>query len=151
RRGRHPDHAVLLWGDRSLSAGAPATIHRDGPRPGSRSEHPGRAPELPAQRRTSTMRRLGRFTAAAAVLALCAAPFGGRAEADQSPDPSAVVFTHGVASGDVTPVSAVLWTRVDREADLTAEVAQDQAFGRAVVRRSARASAGNDFIVTTLV
>jgi phosphodiesterase/alkaline phosphatase D-like protein len=89
--------------------------------------------------------------AAVALLSILAAPFSDRAEADQSPDPSALVFTHGVASGDVTPASAVLWTPVDRQADLIAEVAEDEAFGRIVVGRSASADAGKDFAVVALV
>ena len=36
----------------------------------------------------------------------------------------AVTFTHGVASGDVTPFSALLWTRVDEEVQLTVEVSR---------------------------
>ena len=40
----------------------------------------------------------------------------------------AVTFTHGVASGDVTPFSVLLWTRVDQEVKLTVEVSTDQTF-----------------------
>jgi len=41
----------------------------------------------------------------------------------------AVTFTHGVASGEVTHGSAVLWTRVDQEAALTVDVSTDPRFG----------------------
>lgn len=34
----------------------------------------------------------------------------------------AVNFPHGVASGDVTDTSVILWTRTDQAATLTAEV-----------------------------
>src|SRR6266540_5978472 len=94
------------------------------------------------------MPRFQRLVLTAMLVALCAAPFGGPAEAEQAP---AVVFTHGIASGDVTPASAVLWTRVDREADLIAEVAKDGAFGQVVARRSAPARLANDLTVTVLV
>lgn len=56
-------------------------------------------------------------------------------------------FTHGVASGEVTPFSAVLWTRVDREAALTVEVSTDPTFsGRTVIERGT-ATIINDFTV----
>src|SRR3989304_7163538 len=51
------------------------------------------------------MVRLFLLTLAVAILALLPAAAGGNA----SP-----TFTHGVASGDVRPHSAVLWTRVDQ-------------------------------------
>jgi alkaline phosphatase D len=60
---------------------------------------------------------------------------------------SAVTFTHGVASGDVTPVSVVLWTRVDQAAALTAEVSTDPSFGFGTLRFSATATAAADFTV----
>ncbi len=56
-----------------------------------------------------------------------------------------VVFTHGVASGDVRPNGAVLWTRTDREATLTVEVATDGAFADVVGRQEARAGRDRDF------
>jgi len=39
-----------------------------------------------------------------------------------------VHFTHGVASGDVTQSSAVLWTRIDEEAPIKVEVSRDLDF-----------------------
>lgn len=58
-----------------------------------------------------------------------------------------LVFTHGVASGDVTPDGAVLWTRANREATLTVEVATDEAFGNVVATQEARAERERDFTV----
>lgn len=58
---------------------------------------------------------------------------------------SPVTFTHGIASGDVTPSSAILWTRVDRRARLTVEVSPDPSFQEIALRRSVLASAKNDF------
>ncbi len=56
-----------------------------------------------------------------------------------------VVFTHGVASGDARPNSAVLWTRIDREATLTVEVATDDAFGDILLEQEVEANADRDF------
>jgi alkaline phosphatase D len=61
---------------------------------------------------------------------------------------AAVAFTHGVASGEVTPISAVLWTRVDQEAALTVEVSTDPGFAGRTLRSPAVASAANDFTAT---
>ena len=47
-------------------------------------------------------------------------PYPGPAEATPP-----VSFPHGVASGDVTPFSAVLWTRVDRGNRLVGEGQDD--------------------------
>ncbi len=63
----------------------------------------------------------------------------------------AVVFTHGVASGDVTPTSAVLWTRTDRRAELRVEVAADAGFGGATLTRAGTATEASDFTVKVLV
>jgi len=63
-----------------------------------------------------------------------------------------VVFTHGVASGDVTPISAVLWTRVDQEADLTVEVSTDSAFPKKkALKQTIEATADNDFTAKALI
>jgi alkaline phosphatase D len=56
-----------------------------------------------------------------------------------------LTFTHGIASGDVTPLSAVLWTRIDQEAELKVEVALDPVFQEKVFKRTVLASANNDF------
>jgi len=66
--------------------------------------------------------------------------------------PSAAAgFPQGVASGDVTPTSAVLWTRTDAEADLTVEVSTDPVFQAPGLLRTARAAAESDFTVKLLV
>ncbi len=54
------------------------------------------------------------------ILALILSVLTGTAlSADQPGQP---VFTHGVASGDVTSTSAILWTRVDRRTSVKVEV-----------------------------
>ena len=58
-----------------------------------------------------------------------------------------VVFTHGVASGDVRPDGAILWTRIDREATLTVEVATDEAVTDIVLEQEVRAESELDFTV----
>ena len=58
-----------------------------------------------------------------------------------------VTFTQGVASGDVTDRSAVLWTRVDRGTPLKVEVSPDPSFHRPHFKGEVRASAENDFTV----
>ena len=76
-----------------------------------------------------------------------------------SSSPSAIVaegsppvhFSLGVASGDVTPFSAVLWTRIDQETSLMLEVSTDPHFGADTMRRPAFASSAKDFTVEVLV
>jgi len=58
-----------------------------------------------------------------------------------------LIFTHGVASGDVTPGGVVLWTRVDQEGDVRAQVAKDEGFSELVVEGKQRSSADHDFAV----
>lgn len=58
---------------------------------------------------------------------------------------SSLTFTHGVASGDVTHFSAVLWTRVNARETLTVEVSTDPGFQQRVLKRAVLASAANDF------
>ena len=82
-------------------------------------------------------RRLLITLAAVSALALVAAC------GDEGP----VVFTHGVASGDVRPDGAILWTRLDREATLTVEVATDKAVTDIVLEREVRAESELDFTV----
>lgn len=62
-----------------------------------------------------------------------------------------VTFTHGVASGEVSHGSAVLWTRVDQAALLTAEVSDDLSFAGHLVLQTAFASADNDFTARVTV
>lgn len=56
-----------------------------------------------------------------------------------------VSFTHGVASGDVTPFHVTLWTRTDQETDLTIEVAPNAAFQTLSFSQIVHVSADTDF------
>lgn len=56
-------------------------------------------------------------------------------------------FTHGVASGDVSATSAVLWTRAEGGDHLTAEISADPSFAGDVTRVAATTSAERDFTV----
>jgi alkaline phosphatase D len=64
-----------------------------------------------------------------------------------TPTPSGAAFTHGVASGDVTDTGVILWTRVDAEAEVTAEVASDDQFEQVVASEKVQAEAESDFVV----
>jgi len=64
-----------------------------------------------------------------------------------TPTPSGAAFTYGVASGDVTDTSVILWTRVDAEAEVTAEVASDSQFAQVMASEKVQAEAENDFVV----
>ena len=67
------------------------------------------------------------------------------------PKPS-VEFTHGIASGDVTHNSAVLWTRVDQKAKLTIEVSTNPAFPKkGTLKETVSATADNDFTAKVVV
>ena len=64
----------------------------------------------------------------------------------------ALQFTHGVASGEVTPFSAVLWTRTDEAADLQVEVERiSPGPGPKKLKLSASATAASDFTVRVVV
>ena len=79
------------------------------------------------------------FFAVAATLGVFAACGGGGGPR--------LTFTHGVASGDVTPSGAILWTRVDQEGEVRAQVAKDDGFKDLVATEKQRATAANDFTV----
>jgi alkaline phosphatase D len=64
-----------------------------------------------------------------------------------TPTPSEVAFTHGVASGDVTDTSVILWTRLDAEGEVTAEVSLDGQFEQVVASEKLQAKAEDDFVV----
>jgi phosphodiesterase/alkaline phosphatase D-like protein len=75
-------------------------------------------------------------------------------DGDGSPEPIAepsdgaiASFTSGVASGDVTSNSAVLWTRADGGDRLDVELTTDAAFGTLVTRTAVETSADRDFTV----
>jgi alkaline phosphatase D len=56
-----------------------------------------------------------------------------------------LVLTHGIASGDVTASSAVIWARASGTAQMHVEVATDPAFQHVKSSRSAAASEPTDF------
>jgi len=76
------------------------------------------------------------FASLAALVASC----GG----EEAPH---LAFTHGVASGDVTDTGVILWTRVDGEGEVTAEVALDEQFEQEAASEKVRAEAEGDFVV----
>jgi alkaline phosphatase D len=57
------------------------------------------------------------------------------------------VFTHGVASGDVTDDSVVLWTRAEGVDSVTVEVAEDEGFARNRIEIDGSTSEERDFTV----
>src|SRR5215211_4104396 len=63
--------------------------------------------------------------------------------------PGQPTFTHGVASGDVTSTSAILWTRVDRRASVKVEVWDDPSLtGQKVFQATEpQTSSAGDFTV----
>ena len=65
--------------------------------------------------------------------------------------PPPVTFTHGIASGDITDSSAILWTRVDQTTKLTLEVSTNPNFSGKVIRQKVEASAASDFTIKALV
>jgi glycerophosphoryl diester phosphodiesterase len=59
---------------------------------------------------------------------------------------SAVTFaTHGIASGDVTSSSAIVWTRTNQESQVSVEFSTDPDFATAESAGPADATAANDF------
>jgi len=68
-----------------------------------------------------------------------------------TPTPSEAAFTHGVASGDVTDTSVILWTRADAEGEVTAEVALDGQFEQVVATEKVQAEAESDFVVKAAI
>ena len=82
---------------------------------------------------------------AAAALALAAAFVRG-----SEPQSAGVRgFSYGVAAGEITPSSAVVWTRAGRSGPVTLELSRDVRFRRHVVRTRLRARAENDNTVQT--
>jgi len=62
-----------------------------------------------------------------------------------------IAFPDGVGSGDVTPTSAVLWTRVDRALPLKIEVSTSPSFsGPEAFKQTVHPSAGDDLTVKAL-
>lgn len=92
----------------------------------------------------------GALTAGAVLLdgpgALARTPY--RTASSKIPVATGGGFSLGVASGQPTPTSAVLWTRVDeleRTSSLTLEVATDAQFRRVVQRQRVTATSVRDF------
>lgn len=63
---------------------------------------------------------------------------------------SPVKFTHGVASGDVTSNSAVLWARVDNAAPLILQVSADPSFKQVDFKDKVEALKTDDYTVKDL-
>lgn len=59
----------------------------------------------------------------------------------------ALLFPHGIASGDVRDRSAVLWTRPSRATPVTAEISTDPGFGVLAFRRTVTPSPDRDLTV----
>src|SRR5262249_56207483 len=78
----------------------------------------------------------------AAVLACPSFPKAGN-----SPLPAARLepFAYGVAAGDLTSDSVVLWTRTPDAASVTAELAASETFGNPTALPAAPATAATDF------
>jgi len=68
-----------------------------------------------------------------------------------TPTPSEAAFPYGVASGDVTDSGVILWTRVDAEGEVTAEVALDGQFEQVGATGKLQAKAEDDFVVTLAI
>ncbi len=108
----------------------------------------------PAESVDHTRRHLVRGALAAGALAgLPLAGCGGGGGDDGAPG-VAVVFSHGVASGDPLSDRVILWTRVlaqdttdGRDLPVTWEVASDVAFATLVASGGATARASSDFCV----
>ena len=79
-------------------------------------------------------RALSLFALLAAALTLLLAPSAFAAKG----------FQYGVAAGDVTARSAILWGKANRSGEYGLEVAEDRRFRRAVLARLVRARAAND-------
>jgi phosphodiesterase/alkaline phosphatase D-like protein len=82
------------------------------------------------------------FVISAQILVLFLLVFSAIASTESGP-----IFTHGVASGDASPYSTVLWVRTDQEALVKAEVSASPDFGKLVFKETMLSSAANDFTV----
>jgi phosphodiesterase/alkaline phosphatase D-like protein len=85
----------------------------------------------------------------ATTLALLALAFAG-CEGDSAAASATAAFTHGVASGDVTAGSAVLWTRAEGGDALTVEVSESEGFAGDVLGYDAQTSPSRDFTVKVI-
>jgi alkaline phosphatase D len=87
------------------------------------------------------MSPLVRFASGVGMAAVVAAVGGSSAHTA----PDALVLTHGVASGDVTASSAVVWARASGQAQMHVEVSTSSGFDGVKSTRSAAATASRDF------
>ena len=102
-----------------------------------------------------TMRLLARRRSAlCALLAAAALAAGACDDGGSSPDPTPTFapgatasFTSGVASGDVRPGSAVLWTHAEGGDNVSVEVARDEGFSTIEHSAAAVTSAARDYTV----
>jgi len=63
---------------------------------------------------------------------------------------SQIHFTHGVASGDVTSGTAVLWAQTDQDAQIKVQVSKHPNFKKLDFENSIHATADSDFTVKSL-
>jgi phosphodiesterase/alkaline phosphatase D-like protein len=63
---------------------------------------------------------------------------------------SDIQFTHGVASGDVTSDSAVLWTRINQDGVVKVEVSENPDFKKTVFTKAVHAKVDDDFTVKVI-
>lgn len=66
---------------------------------------------------------------------------------DEAPSGNDSQFSYGVASGDVTSDSAILWTRAEVDGSVTADIATDDAFLDGVIEAEGETSEERDFTV----
>ncbi|MED4226943.1 glycerophosphodiester phosphodiesterase family protein [Neobacillus cucumis] len=58
------------------------------------------------------------------------------------------LITHGVANGDVTDTSVILWTRTNRDASVQFEISTDKLFKTNTIAKTSHADDKHDFIVS---
>jgi alkaline phosphatase D len=85
-----------------------------------------------------------RIVCGCSLVALFAVSVGGAGSAVTAETPT---LTHGVAAGDVTATSAIVWTRASGPARIDVEIGRDSRF-RGARRLSAQATAAEDFTAT---
>jgi phosphodiesterase/alkaline phosphatase D-like protein len=83
----------------------------------------------------------------AVALAVAACDDNGSPPSTPAPQSESATFALGVASGDVTPDSAMLWTRADGAESVTAEIATTDDFSEDMTEIAAETSGDRDFTV----
>lgn len=78
------------------------------------------------------------------VLVLC---FSASTLALVVPTGASAAFKYGVTAGEVTPSSAILWTRADKTGSVTLNVARDKRFRKGLVSFGLKAKRGSDLTV----